>query len=301
MLKKILNFGPLFVIIAAILWSADGILRISLYSLPPEVVVFYEHLLGAFLLLFLIKKWFSDLRKMTRKEWLVIGLVSLFSGALGTILYTAALSFINYSQYSVVVLLVQQMQPVWAILFAALLLKEKIHKKFLFWASIALVSSYFVSFKDMTINLDTGRGTLYAALLALAAGFMWGSTTAFSKYVLNKVSFLTATVLRFFMAPFFAFAIILLRNNTQSMLSMSSSQWTTLVAITLSTGMVALLFYYYGLKKTTAKVGAICELVWPASAVAIDYFYYHKTLSLTQVLGVMVLLYAIYKVTHLKK
>ena len=50
-MKKILAFGPLFVIVAALLWSFDGVLRISLYSLPPAVVVFYEHLLGAGIML----------------------------------------------------------------------------------------------------------------------------------------------------------------------------------------------------------------------------------------------------------
>src|ERR1035437_5724446 len=125
-MKKILAFGPLFVIIAALLWSADGLLRISLYTLPPAVIVVYEHLLGFIVLLFIGKKWFRDLKKMTRKEWFAIGIVALFSGALGTILYTAALQQINYSSYSVVVLLQQQLQPIWAIATAAILLKERI-------------------------------------------------------------------------------------------------------------------------------------------------------------------------------
>jgi len=61
---------------------------------------------------------------MSKKEWLAIALVSLFSGALGTIFYTSALGKVNYIQFSVVVLL-QQLQPIWAILAAYFLLKEK--------------------------------------------------------------------------------------------------------------------------------------------------------------------------------
>src|SRR5260221_13732238 len=111
-MKKILAFGPLFVIIAALLWSFDGLLRVSLYSLPPAVIVFYEHFIGAIFLLVISFKWVKDLKKMTKKEWLAIGVVSLFSGALGTILFTAALQQINFSSYSVVVLLLQQLQPI---------------------------------------------------------------------------------------------------------------------------------------------------------------------------------------------
>src|SRR6185369_2245057 len=235
-MKKILAFGPLFVIIAALLWSFDGVLRISLYSLPPAVIVFYEHVLGAIVLLFLSFKWFKDLKKMSTKEWIAIGIVALFSGALGTILYTAALGKINYTSYSVVVLLQQQLQPIWAIGMAAILLKEKITKKFLLWAALALIAAYFISFKDLQVNFATGAGTITAALLAIGAGFMWGTSTAISKFVLNKVSFSTATALRFFLAPVFAFAFILGGNQTQALFTLTPIQWGTLLLITFSTG-----------------------------------------------------------------
>lgn len=296
-MQKLKNFGPLFVVIAALLWSFDGILRRGLYTLPPTVVVFYEHLLGIGLLLFLIPRWLPDLRKMTKREWLAIGAVSLFSGALGTIFYTAALGKINYIQFSVVVLL-QQLQPIWAISAAAILLKEKINKNFIVWALVALVSAYFITFKDLRVNLATGSGTLVAGLLALSAGFLWGSSTAISKYVLNKVSFLTATALRFFLAPIFAFLFIASSNQIPALFTLTQPQWISLFTITLTTGMVALAIYYYGLKKTPARVTTICELVWPASAIFIDYFYYQKGLSPTQILGVTILLLAIYKVTR---
>lgn len=296
-MKKILAFGPLFVIVAALLWSFDGVLRISLYSLPPSVIVFYEHLLGAIVLLFLSFKWIKDLKKMTRKEWIAISLVSLFSGALGTILYTTALGKIQYTQYSVVVLLQQQLQPIWAIGMAAILLKEKITKRFLMWAAVALIAAYFISFKDLRVNLSTGSETVTAALLALSAGFLWGTSTAISKFVLNKVSFLTGTALRFFLAPVFAFILILGQNQTDKLFAINPAQFQTLLLITFSTGLVALGFYYYGLKKTPARITTLCELVWPASAIFIDYFIFKKTLSITQFFGVALLLLAIYQVS----
>lgn len=296
-MKKIAAFGPLFVIIAALLWSADGLLRISLYSLPPAVIVFYEHLLGALFLLFVYRKWFGDLKKMTKKEWLAISVVALFSGALGTILYTAALQKINFTQYSVVVLLQQQLQPIWAITMAAILLREKITKRFVMWAALALLAAYFITFKDLRVNFSTGAGTATAGLFALSAGIMWGSSTAISKFVLNKVSFLTGVALRFFLAPIFALILIVSGNQTKALFPLTIVQWETLLLITFSTGMVALAFYYYGLKKTPARITTLCELVWPASAVFIDYFYFHKIFSPTQIFGIVLLLFAIYKVT----
>ncbi len=296
-MKKIAAFGPLFVIIAALLWSFDGLLRINLYSLPPAVIVFYEHLIGAFILVLLSPIWIKELKKLSRKEWYAILAVALFSGALGTMLYTAALAKIEYTQYSVVVLLQQQLQPIWAIATAAILLKERVTKKFLLWAAVALVAAYFISFKDLVVNLNTGRETAMAGLLALSAGLLWGSSTAISKYVLNKVSFLAATALRFIFAPMFALLIIIGSNQTEALASIGAAQWQTLLIITFSTGMVALGFYYYGLKKTPARIATLCELVWPASAILIDYFVFQKVLSPTQIFGVILLLIAIYNIT----
>ncbi len=295
-MKKLLGFGPLFIIIAALLWSYDGILRRGLYSLPPSIIVFYEHVVGFAILLFLIPKWWPDLKKMTKKEWLAMGAVSLFASTLGTIFYTAALGQVNYIQYSVVLLL-QQLQPLWAIGMAALLLKEKITKSFILWAAVALVAAYFITFKDLTVKLQTGAGTLYGGVLALGAGAVWGT----SKAVLNKVSFLTATALRFAIAPFFAFGFIVSFGQTAALYQITSAQWTSLLIIAFSTGMVGLAIYYFGLKKTPARIATICELVWPASAVFIDYFYFKNSLSLTQILGVIVLLFSIYQVAWKNK
>lgn len=300
LLSNIFSTGPIFIIIAALLWSFDGILRRSLYTLPPAVIVFYEHLLGAVILLPIFFKFIYELKKMGKKEWIAITLVSLFSGALGTIFYTAALGMVQYIQFSVVVLL-QQLQPIWAILAATILLKEKITKDFAKWAIVAILAAYLVTFRDLRINFISGSGQILAAVLALLAGFVWAVSTSFSKIVLNKVSCLIATSLRFWLAPLFVLLFIIGQNQTATLLTLNRSQWLTILAITFSTGMVALVIYYYGLRRTPVRVSTICELSWPASAIFIDYFLYKQTLSLTQMIGVAVLLIAIYNVSKFKK
>ncbi len=295
-MKKLLSSGPIFIVLAALLWSFDGLLRRSLYSLPPAIIVFWEHLLGAIILLPVFFKFFSELSKMKRKEWVSIIIVSLFSGALGTIFYTKALGMVQYIQFSVVVLL-QQLQPVWAILAASILLKERITKDFAKWAIIAIAAAYLVTFRDLRVNITQNSGTLIAALLALSAGFVWAVSTSFSKIVLAKVSYWTATSLRFWLAPGFALVFVFTQNQQNSLTMIAPSQWMMLLAITFSTGMIALVIYYFGLRKTPAKVSTICELTWPASAIFIDFFVYKQGLSTTQLLGVALLFISIYKVS----
>lgn len=298
-MKGLRTFGPFFIIVASLLWSADGLLRVNLYSLPPAVIVFYEHILGLAVMLLFFKYWSADIKKMTRNDWIVITIIGLCAGALGTIFYTAALGMIQYSQYSVVVLL-QQLEPVFAITMAAVLLKEKITRRFLIWAGLALVATYMISFRDLTVNFATGQGTILAAFFAVAAAAMWGSATSLGRYVLKDISFIGATTFRYATASVFALLIILILQQQSSMTVLTSAQMLSLLAITFSTGVAAMLLYYYGLKRTPARIATVCELVWPASAIVIDYFYFHKTLSVTQIFGVVLLGVCIYKVTRLK-
>lgn len=297
---NIITFGPLFIIIASLIWSADGLLRVNLYSLPPAVVVFYEHIFGLIVMLFAYKWWQADFKKMSRKDWLVVSIIGLFAGALGTIFYTAALGMVQYLQYSVVVLL-QQLEPIFAIAIAAVLLKEKITKRFLFWAIVALIAAYMITFKDLVVNFTTGRGTITAALLALGAAAMWGSATSFGRYVLKDITFIGATTFRYMTAAVSSFLILMILQQQAALTTLTQSQVITLIAITFSTGVVAMLIYYYGLKRTPARIATICELSWPASAIFIDYFYFGRSLSFTQLLGVVILSICIYQVTKEKR
>jgi drug/metabolite transporter (DMT)-like permease len=299
-MKKILAFGPIFIVAAAILWSLDGLLRVSLYVLPPITIVFFEHLIGFLLLSPFLIKSFTQIKKIDQKTWGAFAWITLLSSILGTLFYTAALGKISFINFSVVVLL-QKLQPIFAIGAAHFVLKEKIPNKFFLYLVLALIGGYMVSFPDLRVNLETGRGTIEAALFAVAAAFAWGSSTAFSRYALLKLPTLVTTGLRFGLATLLGLVFVFLLGAQGSLTAISTGQLLTLLIIALSTGMVALTIYYYGLKRTPVRIATFCELAWPLSAVAIDYFYFHRGLSLTQILGALLLLVTIYQVTKLAK
>lgn len=295
-LKKI---GPFLVVLAALLWSLDGLLRRSLFVLPPDVIVFYEHLLGTALLLPFLASGWSQLKRLGWKGWSSLGLVALFSGLLGTLFYTAALGQIHFIQFSVVVLL-QQLQPIWVILTAVVVLGERMPQRFFLWALPAFIASYFVSFPNLHANLSSGDGTTMAALLALGAGLLWGTSTSFSKVVLSKITPLLATSLRFALTSVLALLAVVGLGHGPLLTGLDSTQWLTLAGITLSTGMVALAIYYYGLRSVHASSATILELAWPISAIFLDYALLGNSLTLTQWLGTIVLLTSMYQISRLE-
>lgn len=285
---KYAKLGSLAVVVAALLWSLDGLLRRNLYDLPPSVVVFYEHIFGLIILSPFILFTFKSFKKLTKRQWLAIVGVSFLSGALGTILYTAALGQIQYIPFSVVVLL-QQLNPIFAIIAAAILLKEPLTKKFFILAAIALIAAYFVTFPDYVANFSTGSGTVLAALFAVGAAAAWGTSTAFSKYALKNTSSVHITAARFAFTPIFAFLFILASGSLSQVTQVSSEQFSYIVLITFSTGLLALLIYYFGLKRVPASRSAILELAWPLSAVIVGYLFLNQSLKLSQAVAALVL------------
>lgn len=291
--------GPFYIFFAAILWGLDGILRRSLFTLPPATIVFYEHLIGAIIIApFMYRVWKQE--SLSKEEWSAITLVSFLSGAVGTIFFTAALAAIHFIPFSVV-FLVQKLQPIFTLATASIFLRERITPHYALWAAIALVAGYFVTFPGGVVNTGEGGGYIIAALYAFAAAVAWGTSTAFSRYTLLNHSHTFITGLRFFITVPIALMFVFALGAAPTLSTISMLQLLTLLAIAVSTGMVALWIYYKGLKTTPASTSAIVELAFPATAVLIDYFLYHTTLYTSQYLAGIVLLFAVYKVATLTR
>ena len=75
------------VICAALLWSLDGVLRQDLNSISSLVIVAIEHLLGALIFLPFLFRSTLKIKRLNRKEWVSIFLVSVSGGLQGTYFY----------------------------------------------------------------------------------------------------------------------------------------------------------------------------------------------------------------------
>lgn len=286
-----------FVIIAASLWAVDGIvLRPSLYSLPVPLVVLIESAIVAILLTPSFIKKVSPLKSLHTKDWIAFAGVALLGGAVGTMAITKALFYVNFVNLSVVILL-QKLQPVFAILLATLLLKEKLPKEFFLWAGLAIAGAYFMTFGLSMPNFSTGDKTTIAALFALLAAFSFSSSTVLSKRALRNVDYEMGTYLRFLFATIIMLIIATVTGDIYGIKEVSAKQIIIFLIIAFTTGGAAIFLYYYGLKRISASVASICELAFPLTAVVLEYFVHGNILSPVQWMGAGVLLISILKVS----
>jgi DME family drug/metabolite transporter len=298
-MSKAKQLGPVLIVVAAVLWALDGMIRRSLYVLPPVTIVFFEHLIGALIILPFAWKAVRQV-KLTQRVLALAMTVSLFSGLLGTLWFTTALLKVNFIAFSVV-FLIQKLQPLFTITTAHLVLKEKVTPKYALWAGLAVLAAYFVTFPGGVVNLATGAGTVIAALYALGAAAAWGSMTVVSKLLIKEVGETAATGLRFKFGALFGLIAVLIMGQSKSLAMVGPSELGRFVLISLTTGMAALWIYYRGLKTTQAKVATILELTFPLLAVFIDAVVYKSFLKPSQYLAAAVLLYAMYRVGKLQR
>lgn len=293
------KLAPFFIIIGASLWGVDGIvLRPVLFTLPVTLVVFVESTIVAVLLTPFMFKYFGEIKNMGLGDWLAFIGVALLGGAIGTMAITRALFYVNYVNLSVVIL-IQKLQPVFAISLAAVYLKEKLPTEFFLWAVLAIVGAYFMTFGLNLPDLSNGDKTAMAALLSLLAAFSFSSSTVLSKRALKNVGFELGTYLRFAITSVIMLLIVLIPGTITSITNISSTQILIFILIAFSTGGPAIFLYYYGLKRISASVTSICELAFPLTAVILEYFVHGNILDPVQWIGASVLVISILRVTSI--
>lgn len=299
--RKTFITGAVAICIAAIMWGLDGVvLTPRLYNLDVGFVVFILHLIPFILMHSFLYKEYSHLKEFTVKDYIVIILIAMFGGAIGTLSIVKALFLVNFKELSIVVLL-QKLQPVFAILLATILLKERINRYFILWASIAVLGGYFMTFGFGLPNINSGSKTALSALFALLAAVSFGSSTVFSKMILQRYSFKTATFYRYGFTTLIMLIYVIATGSLLSFNNITSLNWIIFLVIAFTTGSGAIFLYYFGLNHIKASVAIILELFFPISTILFDYIFNGSRLSVVQWISAGIMISAIILLNRTQK
>lgn len=284
------NYGPWLVAFAAILWAVDAPFRKYLTTqLSSTTIVLMEHMMIAILALAILLPKLHELKHLTWREWLSVIFVGFGGSALATVLFTQSFHYLNPT----VAILLQKLQPLIAILLAYFVLGERLSKNFWAWAMVAIFGAYVVSFPNLQAVGFAWNANMLGVILALGAAFFWGGSTVFGRFVLNKVSFQAMTALRFLSALVFLFLMEVYSKALPELGLATKKDWGFVFITAIIAGFVSLMIYYYGLRSTKASVATLCELAFPFAAVIVNWIFLGATLSVMQIVGGLILLYAI--------
>jgi drug/metabolite transporter, DME family len=269
------------VAVAAALWGTDALFRRPLaHSTSVATIVFGEHVVLVVITLPLIVPALVAVWRLGPRYVLAAIAVGAGASAVATILFTQA--FVDGGVRSIVtVVMVQKVQPLVAVLGAAIVLGERPRPRFGLYLVTALVGTWLIAFSSPT-NLDV-HGALVPVLYALAAAVLWAFGTVLGRYLTQQLRFEHVATLRFtFGLPASGIALLVL--GGPAFASAHDSLWIAILALV--TGAIALGLYYYGLRSTPAVAATLAELAFPVTAAIVGYLAFGATLTSTQWLGV---------------
>lgn len=292
--------GAIAVIFAASLWGVDGVvLTPSLYHLKVPVVVFLLHFVAFVIMSVFLFREIPKLKKIKKEDWISFFWIALFGGAIGTMAIVQALFLVNFEHLSAVVIL-QKIQPIFAIILAAVILKEHPRKEFYPLAALALIGSYLITF-GFKPPVFEGNALFEAALYSLLAAFAFGSSTVFGKKVLKKTDFKLSTYIRFGLTSIIMVFIILLTGTLGGFAEVNMQNMFIIFLIAITTGGTAIFIYYWGLKRIMASRATIYELGFPVTAVILDFAIHGSILSSGQWLGAVMIIGSMMLLARMKK
>lgn len=303
LLKNKTLIGALAVAFAASLWGVDGVyLTPNLYSLPVPYVVLIFHFLPFVIMNIFLHKEYKQLKRFDKGDLVVIFFIALLGGSLGTLSIVKALFLVNFQKLSAIVLL-QKLQPVFAIVVARIVLGEKVSKKFFGWALLALSGSYFLTFGLKAPVFDSGNNMLLASFYSLFAAFSFGSSTALGRKIVNKYDFKTVSFFRYGFTSLIMLVINLFFTGSllTNLVNTTPVHWKFFGIIALTTGSLALFIYYFGLSRIKAQVATFCELMFPLTTLILDYSLHKTVLSTVQWIAVGILLLSVIRISLLGK
>jgi len=281
--------GILFIFIAAALWALDTLIRYPLLfgGVSAERIVLIEHILLVtvlFPVIWTVKARFWEAKVSHVFYFFVIGV---FGSAFSTLCFTEAFALINPS----LVILLQKLQPLVAIFLASLFLQEKIQTKFIFWALLCLLGGGLVSYRDLSQGLAglhvwdqvTSAAAFKGYGLTLLAVLGWGSSTVFGKKLsMEGYSEKELMAGRFTMG---LMALLVWWFYRGFSLSVAPMAWGKIAVMVLLSGLIAMYFYYAGLKRVSAKVCALAETFFPFCAIVLNWVFLGKSLDNLQLVG----------------
>jgi len=269
------------VALAASLWGFSALLREPLAQQMPTVsLVLAEHVV----LVLMVSPWLvpaaralagSSLR--TKAGVVVIGAGS---SALATVMFTAAFRLGDPITPQVL----QKLQPVLALLLAAVLLGERVTARFPLFAVPAVVGAWLLAFPDPIGVTVSGAA---AAALAVGAATLWAAGTVLGRMVSGELSFQHVTTLRFAVG-LVALAAYSLVSGAPVVVPLDLVP--QLVLLALIPGLLALVLYYLALRQTPASRATLAELAFPVTAAAVGVTLLDGRLDGSQWLGFAVVL-----------
>ncbi|MFE5317882.1 DMT family transporter [Paenibacillus sp. NPDC056579] len=290
--------GVWLVALGAALWGVDPLFRILLLKyFTSTQIVLIEHVLLLFYSVPILWLYRKSLRGLNLRHIGALLFISWGGSAIATIMFTSAFAHGDLNG----VLLLQKLQPLFAILMARWILKEMLPARFFILVIVALAGTYLLTF-GITFPFDgLSRFGVIGGLLSIGAAALWGGSTVMGRLLLDKMPFEAVTALRFTLALPLLFATAWVGGESWNWPAQPTEWFAVSVNMLLQAflpGLLSLLLYYKGLSGTKASYATLAELFFPAIGVLVNWLVFQQQITVAQVAGFLLIWFMLFQLSR---
>lgn len=247
-----INKGYFLVFLTAIISGfAIFINQFGVKIFNPYIFTGLKNLIVAIMLtsLVLILKDLKIFKKLKKKQWFLLISIGLIGGSVPFLLFFKGLSLTGAAKGS----FLHKTMFLYVAVFAAVFLKEKIDKRFLFGGLLLIFGNFFF-LRKLSPAINQGD------LLVLLATLFWAAENTISKYALRELPGRTVAWGRMFFGSLFIFIFLSFTNQLTLLLQFNWQQisWVVITSIILF-GYV--MTWYSGLKYIPVSRAAVVLLL----------------------------------------
>lgn len=290
--------GVWLVALGAALWGLDPLFRILLLKyFTSTQIVLIEHVLLLFYSVPILWIYRKSLGGLKLRHIGALLFISWGGSAIATIMFTSAFAHGDLNG----VLLLQKLQPLFAILMARWILKEQLPARFLILVVMALAGTYLLTF-GATFPFDgLSNFGLIGGLLSIGAAALWGGSTVMGRLLLDKMPFEAVTALRFTLALPLLFATAWIGGESWNLPTQTTAWIAVSVNLLLQAflpGLLSLLLYYKGLSGIKASYATLAELFFPAIGVLVNWLVFQQNITLAQAAGFLLIWFMLFQLSR---
>lgn len=284
--------AKLALVSACFFWAASFIAtKTALATIPPLTVVMLRLIVSSlcFLVWLLVKK---NTLPYHGAPWLGrLFLLSLFGTGLHYGIQTIGIQYTTASNAS----LYAVTGPISITIIAAIFLGERITLKKIIGILAALIGVSMVMGFETLSKFDL-TGHLLGDLLVFASIFMWGVFTVMGKDMFKRISALELTAIVTFMGTLYMLPVGLweMQHTSFSLASITLEAWVAVIFLGVTCSFLATLLYMFALQQTESQKAGVYLYTIPPMTYIIAALYLKETISLSLILGSLVVLAGVY-------
>jgi len=284
-MKNLLHTKGLFLVLTTAVISGFSIFinKFGVSEFNPYLFAFLKNLLVAAFLIGLILglKEFKNLRKLAKKDWLILTIIGLVGGSIPFLLFFKGLSLTTAANGA----FIHKTMFIYVAILAGVFLREKIPSRFLIAGAFLLMGNlYFLRFLPY--------GAKQGDFLVLAAVAFWSVENVISKYALRTLSPAVVAFGRMGIGSAFILLFLIFSGNilAVSKLTPLHFQWI-LVSAVLLFGYVTT--WYTGLKHINVSTATAVLLLGSPITSLLTFIFQGQPFGQTQLIGTVLLVFGV--------